>query len=116
MRKGPTLASAVVTTAASGASCGAGSRSTRAGSSSPLVRHAWASTLCSGNRPLGAAAGVPSDAAEWPDEAEQAAQGDADPALPLQSFVMIVVLVLLAVESAIAFLWRGRAPRRPAGS
>lgn len=117
VRKGPTLASAVVATAASGAACGAGFTvdtrwlvfATRSGD-------AWVSTLCSGNQPLGAAAGVPSDAAEWPDQAEQAAQGDANPALPLQSFVMIVVVALLAAGSAVAFLWRGRAPRRPAGS
>jgi hypothetical protein len=117
VRKGPTLASAVVTTSAGGASCGAGFAvdtrwlvfATRAG-------NAWASSLCSGNQALGAAAGVPSNAAEWPDQAEQAAQGDANPALPLQSFVMILVLVLLGVGSAIGFLWRGRAPRRPAGS
>ena len=97
VRKGPTLASAVVATAANGAACGAGFTvdtrwlvfATRSGD-------AWASTLCSGNQPLGAAAGVPSDAAEWPDQAEQAAQGDANPALPLQSFVMIVVVALLA--------------------
>jgi hypothetical protein len=116
VRKGPTLASAVVMTAANGGACGAGFTvdtrwlvfATRSGD-------AWASTLCSGNQPLGAAA-APSDAAEWPDQAEQAAQGDANPALPLQSFVMIVVVVLLAVGSAVAFLWRGRAPRRPAGS
>ena len=111
VRKGPTLASAVVTTSASAASCGAGFTvdtrwlvfATRAG-------NAWASSLCSGNQVVGAAAGVPSNAAEWPDQAEQAAQGDANPALPLQSLVMIVVLALLGVGSAIAFLWRGRAP------
>lgn len=116
VRKGPTVASAVVTTSASGAACGAGFTvdtrwlvfATRAGD-------AWTSSLCSGNQALGEAAAVPSNAAEWPDQAEQAAQGDANPALPLQSFVMILVLALLAVGSAVAFLWRGRGPRSVGG-
>jgi hypothetical protein len=117
VRKGPTLASAVVTTSASGASCGAGfTVDTRWLVFATRTGTAWASSLCSGNRALGAAAGVPSGAAEWPDEAEQAAQGDANPALPLQSFLVIGVLVLLGVGSAITFLWRRRAPRGTAGS
>jgi hypothetical protein len=73
--------------------------------------------MCSGNELLGLGADVPSNAAEWPDQAEQAAQGDANPALPLQSFVMILVVAALAIGSAVAFVWRGRGGRgrSPAG-
>jgi hypothetical protein len=117
VRKGPTVASVVIDTGQEGNSC-ATSLSVGARYVVYAVRSAagsWSTSACSGNVLLGVAS-VPSDAAEWPDQAEQAAQGDANPALPLQSFVMIVVVVLLAVGSAVAFLWRGRAPRRPAGS
>jgi hypothetical protein len=113
VRKGPTLASAVGSTSRDGASCGAGfTVATRwlvyaqRGASG-----GYSTTLCAGNELLGDAADVPPGAAEWPDQAEQAAQGDANPALPLQSFVMIAVVAVLAIGSAVAFLWRGRGDR-----
>lgn len=114
VRKGPTLASAVVSTSRDGASCGAGF----AVNTRWLVyaergaNGSYSTTLCAGNELLSDSADLPSGAAEWPDQAEQAAQGDANPALPLQSFVMILVVLVLAVGSAVAFVWRGRGARR----
>ncbi len=111
VRKGPTLASAVVSTNRGGAACGAGFTvdSRWLVYASRGANGAYSTSLCAGNQLLGVAAEVPSGAAEWPDQAEQAAQGDANPALPLQSLVMMVVVALLAIGSAVAFLWRGRA-------
>lgn len=112
IRKGPSLASIVITSSADGASCGAGFTAdtrwlvfaTRAEDGQ------YASNLCEPNQSLGAA-DVPDDAAEWPDEA--AATPDANTGIPLQMAVMAVVVVGLAVVSAVAFLWRGRSPARP---
>ena len=113
IRKGPSLASIVVTSSADGASCGAGFTAdtrwlvfgTRGADGT------YSSHLCEPNQLLGEAVDVPDDAAEWPDEA--AATPDANTGIPLQMAVMAVVVVGLAVVSAIAFLWRGRAPARP---
>jgi hypothetical protein len=112
VRKGPTVASVVIDTGQAGNSC-ATSLSVGARYVVYAVRSSaghWSTSACSGNVLLGVAA-VPPGAAEWPDQAEQAAQGDANPALPLQSFVMIAVVAVLAIGSAVAFLWRGRGDR-----
>lgn len=108
VRKGPAAASVVVTSSKDGASCGAGfsvdSRwlvyGTRAADGT------YSSNLCEPNQLLGDAAEVPEDAAQWPDEA--AATPDANTGIPLQMLVMALVVVGLAVFSAVAFLWRGR--------
>ena len=110
VRKGPTLASVVVASFRDASACGAGfivdTRWLVYATRTDTGR--WVSSICDGNQLLSGAADLPPRAAEWPDQAEQAAQGDANPALPLQSLVMIVVVAALGIGSAVAFLWRGR--------
>jgi hypothetical protein len=119
VRKGPTVASVVIDTGQEGNTCAAtltlGARYVMYAARSSTG--GWSTSMCSGSELLGLGADVPSNAAEWPDQAEQAAQGDANPALPLQSFVMILVVAALAIGSAVAFVWRGRGGRgrSPAG-
>ena len=98
----------MVTTSADGASCGAGfTADTRwLVFGTRETDGTYSSHLCEPNQLLGEAVDVPDDAAEWPDEA--AATPDANTGIPLQMAVMAVVVIGLAVVSAIAFLWRGR--------
>ena len=110
VRKGPTISSVVVITARDGASCGAGFAvntrwlvfATRAADGT------YTSNLCEPNELLSERADLPDEAVRWPDEV--AASPDANGAIPLQMLVMAAVVGVLALGSAVAFLWRGRRP------
>jgi len=110
VRKGPTVSSVVVSTARDGASCGAGfGVNTRWLVYATLAANGtYTSNLCEPNELLSERADLPDEAIRWPDEV--AAAPDANGAIPLQMLVMAAVIGVLALGSAVAFLWRGRRP------